>query len=1308
MSDIYLQKEAASAATPILCFEFTFTDGHVERFAARACEVDGNAYARRVIGQQVHENSLGGDDAIGIYSRVGVTLSNSDGLLTSIEHTHGFKGAETIARFVFLDEAGEATTEPMVVFRGIADTPSFADEARLAVVAENRFSLFHAKLPGTPLQRRCPWHFPYDAAARAEAVDGGAGGRHSMFYRCGYSPDLPGGKGNLDGSTPYTACGGTRTDCASRGMLDHDDASRATGHFGGFTYLPASILVRTHGSRAMQPAVVHSNSARSNDMAPLVYGQGWLTPPLIHSFNDGNLTRMLMLVGDGPVENVERVVVNGAEIPAAVEGRDMTATGWFKLIATGSRQGTFLPKPDNDGYYEESDPHGSMSTLEVVIPNALQQGSGVPSVEVLLRGFRLLTYAVDGSAAGMVYTDNPAWVLLDVLLRSGWAATEIDLPSFAAAAAHCAEPIEVGLWGGATQMQPRFSCNLVLQKRRSVGEILRGIREGSFVFLRTNAEGKLEAVVESTLAIQQATKSPLSNATETLLGGWPVYEFGDGTNGRGGILRSASGAPQFRISSKPAADCPNRIHAEFQDAWNEFQSDRISLFDSREVRRRKQEVVLNSRAMGLSTYPQAARAVYAALKRYTAGNRFAEFETGLKGLGMRPGDLITITYPRYGLDREVFRVVRVSPSADLQSARIVAQIHDDAWYSDVLLDEIGGVDRYRRPGSQYAVPRPLAGALIYSDGSTNFDIAETAAMVSDGSYRVVLACGFIVPPNRVSGTLSAPASALTPSASPGAGTLTPGETYYYRLTSVAADGSESVAGPPIAAVLPGAGGGFAVTISNIQADAGSDSMRVYRGAGSDATFLVATLPTSATSFTDTGLPYLAEAPPDTNFDHANFYWRNEIHPAVTVTAADAESISWAAAMWDEDQFQGKLVWIVSGKGKGQERVVLANNANTLSVKKWTVTPDVTSSFAIAQATWQLGCKSTSSPATFEIPNTAGATVEILGVSANALDAESPADRSLITRWLIGGGSVIPVDTDIPGTPLFTLATQGAGDLSLSGVGFETLENTHTIQSGTLEILYWDELRDLPEARLETAIDAVEDTLSFTVELGLSEGDYLQIDREIVQVSTVSSPTEVVVERGALGSEAAAHSTAAIPFCLQKRGMVFGVPLQYFGSPASGSFQQGFYLPHARVAAAHLSFTNNVGTSLPGVQVFTPLTDYGLRTGYGGQYSLYAEGYMAIEDDAAIPLLVDRDHSIQDVYGTLESPATGGPVEIDLTLDHVVFCSLTFPLGSPYSNVVSGVFLPPMRSGSRLGVNVRSVTHSSGTIPGRDLSVRVRI
>ena len=41
-------------------------------------------------------------------------------------------------------------------------------------------------------------------------------------------------------------------------------------------------------------------------------------------------------------------------------------------------------------------------------------------------------------------------------------------------------------------------------------------------------------------------------------------------------------------------------------------------------------------------------------------------------------------------------------------------------------------------------------------------------------------------------------------------------------------------------------------------------------------------------FTDTGLPKQLAAPPDPNFDHANFYWRMELQPEAAGDGAFGE------------------------------------------------------------------------------------------------------------------------------------------------------------------------------------------------------------------------------------------------------------------------------------------------------------------------------------------------------------------------------------------------------------------------------------
>ena len=72
-----------------------------------------------------------------------------------------------------------------------------------------------------------------------------------------------------------------------------------------------------------------------------------------------------------------------------------------------------------------------------------------------------------------------------------------------------------------------------------------------------------------------ATAEPVgwSNSTEPLNGGWPSYEFGDGTTGVSGILRQRE-----RGAERDVVVAQHRGHAElltveFQDALNGYQQD---------------------------------------------------------------------------------------------------------------------------------------------------------------------------------------------------------------------------------------------------------------------------------------------------------------------------------------------------------------------------------------------------------------------------------------------------------------------------------------------------------------------------------------------------------------------------------------------------------------------------------------------------------------------------------------------------------------------------------------------------------------
>ncbi len=92
--------------------------------------------------------------------------------------------------------------------------------------------------------------------------------------------------------------------------------------------------------------------------------------------------------------------------------------------------------------------------------------------------------------------------------------------------------------------------------------------------------GLLTLRVENTLALQQPSLPDGSNSTEELTGGWPAYEFSDGSAAFSGFVRKPNGDPAIRLWSQTAQRRYRiGLTVEFQDEFNEYQQDSLSLVD---------------------------------------------------------------------------------------------------------------------------------------------------------------------------------------------------------------------------------------------------------------------------------------------------------------------------------------------------------------------------------------------------------------------------------------------------------------------------------------------------------------------------------------------------------------------------------------------------------------------------------------------------------------------------------------------------------------------------------------------------------
>ena len=148
----------------------------------------------------------------------------------------------------------------------------------------------------------------------------------------------------------------------------------------------------------------------------------------------------------------------------------MTATGWYNVISLGTRNGNFNPDFADSSGNPLGDPYGSMAFLSVVVPNNISNGSALPSLQVLVQGLQLATFDDSGTFVANVFSNNPAWVLVDVLNRSGWNLDELDLPSFFAAAQVCNALVHTVDLNGNDTLIPRYQCNLILTQPGEVRE----------------------------------------------------------------------------------------------------------------------------------------------------------------------------------------------------------------------------------------------------------------------------------------------------------------------------------------------------------------------------------------------------------------------------------------------------------------------------------------------------------------------------------------------------------------------------------------------------------------------------------------------------------------------------------------------------------------------------------------------------------------------------------------------------------------------------------------------------------------------
>jgi hypothetical protein len=380
LTTLIAAKELAQSYRPLLLATVTFANGDVLRLASMplnasvSAQYGGYDWDGRISQQDVQ--AVQSQDAQGISRPPSATLhiADPDKYVWSnfeMNSSRGFLGATLQLDLIAYDVVGKTfSSDVQTKFIGTCNPPE-SDAEMLTLSATARTNLSQTFLPPGRIQSRCIWVFPPDAASQADSVY-----EDSQFHECGYNPS--GGQGTAG----FTDCGYTKAHCQARGMY-------ALGRFSGITYTPPQTWrSKSNTDRKTEEGTNSVNDAKWGEPYPLIYGAGWVQPPIMNVIGDANSTRMEAVLCVGAMRGavhtdpgaVQKVVVNGEEVPFVTGSPDKTIFRW-DWVNPGNRNGA----PNTDAEYDgNGDPYGSLACIEIVVPIKAAQSNAVPDVRVLL------------------------------------------------------------------------------------------------------------------------------------------------------------------------------------------------------------------------------------------------------------------------------------------------------------------------------------------------------------------------------------------------------------------------------------------------------------------------------------------------------------------------------------------------------------------------------------------------------------------------------------------------------------------------------------------------------------------------------------------------------------------------------------------------------------------------------------------------------------------------------------------------------------------------------------------------------------
>ena len=268
--------------------------------------------------------------------------------------------------------------------------------------------------------------------------------------------------------------------------------------------------------------------------------------------------------------------------------------------------------------------------------------SALPTVSMLLKGLKIEVptnynpndHTYSGTWDGTfktAYSDNPAWVLRDLILNDRYGAGQyidsnaVDKWSLYAIAEYCDEQVPDGKGG----TEPRFTCNLLLQSGADAWEVLQQL---SSIF-----RGILFYASELAVSVQDREKDP-------------VFTFSEANT-----IQEVSDDGKVSVGNFTYAGAARRaIHTVVLTSWDDPSDNyetRIEYVSDDETYSQYGYRPLDLRLLGVTSRGQALRAANWALLSERLLTDTIAFKVNEIGMGIRPGDVIKVADPAKGAVR---------------------------------------------------------------------------------------------------------------------------------------------------------------------------------------------------------------------------------------------------------------------------------------------------------------------------------------------------------------------------------------------------------------------------------------------------------------------------------------------------------------------------------------------------------------------------------------------------------------------------------------------------------------------------------